>query len=172
MINSRSLSATLVTAGFGDNRLILVQRAIFRATFIKFPGIGIRVCLILKGANEGWSMRYSGSSEIAAYYDGFARRFNLPLCTSFNQNVIKATWSDEAMLWTVVTEDRDTKKLTVWKAVVLLIAYRVTTMPIIRYKSSYSRGYLLRIIFIVYSWAGRFRELSTKPSVREVVSQR
>jgi cation diffusion facilitator CzcD-associated flavoprotein CzcO len=63
-----------------------------------------------------WTRRFSGSQEIAAYYDGFARRFNLPLCTSFNQNVIKAVWSDKEMLWTVITEERGTGKRTEWKA--------------------------------------------------------
>ena len=63
-----------------------------------------------------WTRRFSCSQEIAVYYDGFARRFNLPLCTSFNQNVLSATWSDKEMLWTVITEERGSRKRTVWKA--------------------------------------------------------
>jgi cation diffusion facilitator CzcD-associated flavoprotein CzcO len=38
------------------------------------------------------------------------------MCTTFNQNVVKAIWSDEEMLWTVITEDTHTKKRTHWKA--------------------------------------------------------
>src|SRR5271156_4133265 len=51
-----------------------------------------------------WSRRYSDAREIAAYYDTFARNFRLPQCTTFNQNVVSAQWSDEEMLWAVTTE--------------------------------------------------------------------
>lgn len=69
-----------------------------------------------------WSRRYSGAREIAAYYDGVARKFELPRCTSFNQSVIKAAWSDEEMLWTVITEDVNTKRRTHWTANALIHA--------------------------------------------------
>jgi len=69
-----------------------------------------------------WSRRYGGAKEIAAYYDGFARKFGLPQCTTFNQSVVKAVWSDEDLLWTVITEDVNTKQRTTWTANVVIHA--------------------------------------------------
>lgn len=108
----------MATVESGGSLPTQAPHAISPVTFTRYHGIQIRVHSSSLGSmlTAEWTRRFSGSQEIAAYSDGFARRFNLPLSTSFNQNVIKTVWSDKEMLWTVITEERGTKKRTTWKA--------------------------------------------------------
>ena len=60
--------------------------------------------------------------EIVEYYDHVADSYNLRKVTSFNENVLEARWSDETMLWTVISENTKTKEVTCWTANVVVQA--------------------------------------------------
>ena len=79
-------------------------------------------CLVSCRLTVDWSRRFAVRKEITDYYDNFADSFNLRKITSFNENVLKARWSDETMMWTVISENAKSKTITRWTANVVVHA--------------------------------------------------
>lgn len=52
-----------------------------------------------------WSRKFAPREEIQQYYAEMARYYNLPQSTSFNTNVISATWDEEDTQWVLFTEN-------------------------------------------------------------------
>jgi cation diffusion facilitator CzcD-associated flavoprotein CzcO len=69
-----------------------------------------------------WSSLFPARDELVAYYNRFADAYNLRSLTSFNTNVISATWSSSTLTWSVVTENTLTKRRTTWRTSILIHA--------------------------------------------------
>ncbi|KAL6787258.1 hypothetical protein J3E68DRAFT_440801 [Trichoderma sp. SZMC 28012] len=51
--------------------------------------------------NPDWNYLFPTASELVQYYKNFAKYFNITDCTTFNQSVTHAAWSEERSLWVV-----------------------------------------------------------------------
>lgn len=63
-----------------------------------------------------WSMKYAGQKEIQQYYSGICDHYSLRQSTTFNTQVLSATWNEKTFLWEVVVENRITGKQEHWTA--------------------------------------------------------
>lgn len=81
-----------------------------------------RVIKINTSLSQGWSSLFPGRDELSDYYRTFANKYNLHPLTSFNTNVEDARWSDDEMLWTVITKNTVSGQRTTWKTNVLVYA--------------------------------------------------
>jgi cation diffusion facilitator CzcD-associated flavoprotein CzcO len=91
-------------------------------------------------APTDWSSFFPGGDELAAYFRQFADKYELRSCTTFNANIIEAIWSDEKMVWTVITEDTITQQRTTWTTKILVYApgtYNRSVIPDISGISSF-----------------------------------
>lgn len=61
-----------------------------------------------------WSQSYSEGGEICEYLNKFATKFGLKRRIKFGQEIIKATWDEEAKVWTVETKQGDAYKANVY----------------------------------------------------------
>jgi len=92
----------------------------------KYPGVACDVpshsYSMRYSLKPDWSMKYAPGGEIQGYYAHIADRQGLRKSTKFNTHVIEARWSEEELIWNVLTEHKVTGRRTKWKANVVVHA--------------------------------------------------
>lgn len=79
-----------------------------------------------------WNYLFPTASELVQYYQNFAKYYKITDCTTFDQNVTQATWSEERSLWVVDVEDALSGACKRWTCRILIQAagtYNRTSTP-------------------------------------------
>ncbi|KAF7890124.1 uncharacterized protein EAF02_002539 [Botrytis sinoallii] len=87
-----------------------------------------------------WSNTYPGAAcdipsneycitEIQQYFEGFALKYQLDKSTTFNTEIVSATWDDSRLLWFVQTQDSKSSSQKIWCYNVLVSAAGAFGMP-------------------------------------------
>jgi cation diffusion facilitator CzcD-associated flavoprotein CzcO len=65
-------------------------------------------------AKSDWGRRFAPQAEIQKYYENIALDHGLDRSTTFNTEVVSATWDDALMLWVVETRNKKHGARKVW----------------------------------------------------------
>ncbi|KAM0124251.1 hypothetical protein ACHAO1_011098, partial [Botrytis cinerea] len=57
---------------------------------------------------------YAPQAEIQQYFEGFALKYQLDKSTTFNTEIVSATWDDSRLLWFVQTQDPKSSSQKIW----------------------------------------------------------
>ncbi|KAM0167924.1 hypothetical protein ACHAPC_011063, partial [Botrytis cinerea] len=57
---------------------------------------------------------YAPQAEIQQYFEGFALKYQLDKSTTFNTEIVSATWDDSRLLWFVQTQDSKSSSQKIW----------------------------------------------------------
>lgn len=63
---------------------------------------------------EDWSKIYAPQPEIRTYFESVALKYQLDKSTTFNTEVVSATWDDSRLLWFVETINLTTSTKKIW----------------------------------------------------------
>ncbi|APA09486.1 hypothetical protein sscle_05g042560 [Sclerotinia sclerotiorum 1980 UF-70] len=79
--------------------------------------------------NPYWSRTFAPQPEIREYFESVALRYHLDKSTTFNTEIVGATWDDSRLLWLVETIDLKTDTRKIWSCHVLISAAGAFTVP-------------------------------------------
>ncbi|KAI9735358.1 MAG: hypothetical protein M1818_006553 [Claussenomyces sp. TS43310] len=79
--------------------------------------------------NPNWGKRYAPGAEIQKYYENIALGFGLDKCTTFNTEIVSASWDDSLLLWVVETRNVRTGETKVWTCNMLISAAGQFSIP-------------------------------------------